>query len=118
MVFNPWASFHKTDAHDKDDEMRLFVGGGKNSGMMTVNPKEKQVEGIFQKAQETYGARSIDEVSMFHTLWKLIDAQNKVLAHSREQDMEWERRREKKWERRRGQWSPSGRVRTLCLCLP
>lgn len=50
------------DAHDKDDDMRNFVGGGKNSGMMTVNPKDKQVESIFQKAQNSFGAQNAEEV--------------------------------------------------------
>jgi hypothetical protein len=51
---------NELDAHDKDDDMRNFVGGGKNSGMMTVNPKDKQVDEIFKKAQESFGAKSAD----------------------------------------------------------
>lgn len=68
MVSRYYSYTDSPDAHDKDDEMRNFVGGGKNSGMMTVNPKDKQVDEIFQKAQNTYGARSYEEVCMCRSL--------------------------------------------------
>eukprot|EP01126_Amoeba_proteus_P034253 TRINITY_DN3404_c0_g1_i5.p2 TRINITY_DN3404_c0_g1~~TRINITY_DN3404_c0_g1_i5.p2 ORF type:complete len:103 (+),score=25.88 TRINITY_DN3404_c0_g1_i5:69-377(+) len=54
-----WKDLNDNDSHDKDDEMRNFVGGGKNAGQMTVNPKAK-VTNLFEKVKE-FGAQSIDE---------------------------------------------------------
>jgi len=43
--------------------VRNFVGGARNSGMITVNPKndEPKLDELFKKAKENFGARSIEE---------------------------------------------------------